>query len=89
MNKVTFIRAPKDLASLLRGLYGRVASRLGLDPSYVSRVARGDRQSELVEGALRREISNILKHVEKQRTHFGQKAPAKKGFKKKARSKPN
>jgi hypothetical protein len=30
------------LPSLCRGLYNRVAQKLGCDPSYVSRVARGE-----------------------------------------------
>ena len=34
--------APTNLASLIRGLYGRVARQLKVDPSYVSRVARGE-----------------------------------------------
>jgi hypothetical protein len=36
----------------LCGLYTRVARRLGLDRSYVSRVARGERKSPQVESAL-------------------------------------
>lgn len=36
----------------LCGLYTRVARRLGLDRSYVSRVARGERKSAQVESAL-------------------------------------
>jgi hypothetical protein len=35
-----------------RGLYARVARRLGVDRSYVSRVARGERRSRRVERAL-------------------------------------
>jgi hypothetical protein len=41
---------PADLAS----------RQLGMDPSYVSRVARGERQSQLVDSALRRELSKII-----------------------------
>jgi transcriptional regulator with XRE-family HTH domain len=48
------------LASLFRGLYNRVARELGVDPSYVSRVARGERRSELVQAALAKEMSKIL-----------------------------
>ena len=48
------------LASLFRGLYNRVARQLGVDPSYVSRVARGERRSELVQAALAKEMSKIL-----------------------------
>ena len=32
---------PPDLATLLKGLYGKVAQVLDVDPLYVSRVARG------------------------------------------------
>jgi hypothetical protein len=52
---------PNNLASLLRGFYGRVADRLRVDPSYVSRVARGERQSEEIEAALLQEMRAIMK----------------------------
>jgi len=45
--------------TLYRGLYARVARRLGVDPSYVSRVARGERRSPEVESALTQEIERI------------------------------
>ena len=44
------------LPSLCRGLYHRVAQKVGCDPSYVSRVARGERTSPAVSEALRAEI---------------------------------
>ena len=44
------------LPSLCRGLYHRVAQKVGCDPSYVSRVARGERTSRAVSEALRAEI---------------------------------
>ena len=34
------------------GIYSRVARRLGVHRSYVSRVARGERKSEEIEAAL-------------------------------------
>ena len=52
--------APTNLASLIRGLYGRVARQLKVDPSYVSRVARGERQSEEIEASLERELRRIM-----------------------------
>ena len=52
--------APTNLASLIRGLYGRVARHLNVDPSYVSRVARGERQSDLIEASLERELKRIM-----------------------------
>lgn len=51
---------PHDLASVIRGMYGRVARKLGLHPSYVSRVARSERRSKTVEDALRRELNQIV-----------------------------
>jgi transcriptional regulator with XRE-family HTH domain len=41
------------------GLYARVAKRLHVNPSYVSRVARGKRQSEDVRKALLSELARI------------------------------
>jgi transcriptional regulator with XRE-family HTH domain len=49
--------------SLFRGIYNRVAKRLGVDPSYVSRVARGERKSALVEKALAEEVRVIREHL--------------------------
>jgi len=51
---------PYNLASLIRGLYGRVARQLKVDPSYVSRVARGERQSDEIESSLERELKRIM-----------------------------
>src|ERR1700680_493322 len=45
--------------TLYRGLCVRVSRKLGVDPSYVSRVARGERQSPEVETALAQEIEEI------------------------------
>jgi len=42
------------LPSLCRGIYNRVAQKVGCDPSYVSRVARGERRSETVVGSFAR-----------------------------------
>jgi hypothetical protein len=55
--------APTNLASLIRGLYGRVARHLKVDPSYVSRVARGERQSHEIEASLERELKRIMAMV--------------------------
>jgi hypothetical protein len=54
-----FGRAKTDvqcLPSMCRGLYHRVAQKVGCDASYVSRVARGERTSRTVSEALRAEI---------------------------------
>jgi transcriptional regulator with XRE-family HTH domain len=45
--------------TLYRGLYVRIARKLGVDASYVSRVARGDRRSPEVESALRQALEEI------------------------------
>ena len=63
----TLTNPPQDLASLVRGMYGRVARKLGVDPSYVSRVARGERQSEAVDAALRRSLSDVVRYSDSQR----------------------
>jgi len=42
------------------GLYARVAKKLQVNPSYVSRVARGKRQSDDVKKALLQELSRII-----------------------------
>jgi transcriptional regulator with XRE-family HTH domain len=55
---------PKNLASFIRGLYARVASRLNVDPSYVSRVARGERTSAEILQALDHEMSHFMQLVE-------------------------
>jgi hypothetical protein len=55
---------PKNLASFIRGLYARVASRLDVDPCYVSRVARGERESEEIIQALGHEMSQFMQLVE-------------------------
>jgi transcriptional regulator with XRE-family HTH domain len=43
----------------LCGLYSRIARRLGVDRSYVSRVARGERHSKEIESALVSEFRRI------------------------------
>jgi hypothetical protein len=58
---------PKNLASLIRGLYGRVARQFNFDPSYVSRVARQERRSVTIEASLKREIRRIIALVEANR----------------------
>jgi hypothetical protein len=79
IKNVTFTRAPYDLASLFRGLYHRVARRLGMDPSYVSRVARRERRSKIIEDELRRELSRIVENISKRRGRGARKAAGKKG----------
>jgi hypothetical protein len=54
------MRSPQ---TLYRGLYVRIARKLGVDPSYVSRVARGARRSEEVENALGQALEEINQQV--------------------------
>lgn len=61
---------PISPVSLFRGLYDRVARRLGVDPSYVSRVARGERKSVAVTKALSEEVQAIRDHLNRQDVHF-------------------
>ena len=55
----TALRIP----GLYRGVYSRVARRVGVDPSYVSRVARGERVSQKIEKALLAELHRVEKAV--------------------------
>jgi transcriptional regulator with XRE-family HTH domain len=50
---------PLAVLSLSRGAYKRVADKLGCDPSYVSRVARGERVSGPVTKALKAEMQQL------------------------------
>jgi transcriptional regulator with XRE-family HTH domain len=61
-------KSPLQVASMMRGLYRRVADKLGVDPSYVSRVARGDRRSPKIEEVLDREVSRILTSISRPKT---------------------
>ncbi len=81
---------PYNLASLIRGLYGRVARQLKVDPSYVSRVARGERQSGKIEASLERELKRILALVRTSRNganHNGTARRARQNAKKHSRAK--
>lgn len=44
----------------LCGLYSRIARQLKVDRSYVSRVARGERRSALVETAIVNEFERVI-----------------------------
>ena len=43
------------------GMYARIAQKLGVDPSFVSRVANGERQSQEVKSALLSALATIRK----------------------------
>jgi hypothetical protein len=52
----------KDIAHLVseyRGIYNRIAIQTGIDPSYVSRIARGERTNVQVEAALMKEVTRL------------------------------
>jgi hypothetical protein len=66
------------LPSLCRGIYNRVAQKLGCDPSYVSRVARGERRSEAISEALRAEIQLTWAKVSEAVAESTDKAPKRK-----------
>ena len=51
---------------LYHGLYSRVARKLGVDRSYVSRVARGERRSDEIEQALSSEFARVVDENERQ-----------------------
>ncbi len=67
VSPTTFKHTRHDLASLIRGLYRRVARRLRVDPSYVSRIARGERHSDTIETELKREMDRIIEEFSRQR----------------------
>jgi hypothetical protein len=78
---------PYNLASLIRGLYGRVARQLKVDPSYVSRVARGERQSGEIEASLERELRRIMALVRTNRGGAGRNGSKRAGAKVKTKKK--
>jgi len=49
-----------EALAVFRGIYKRVAVQLDVDPSYVSRVARGERNAPFISEALRKEIHRVL-----------------------------
>jgi hypothetical protein len=48
-----------DLYKLQRGIYARVARRSGVDPSFVSRVANGERTSAKIRRAVLTELTRV------------------------------
>jgi len=73
-NASTFRGPALPPQTLYRGLYIRIARRLRIDPSYVSRVARGERHSKTVEHAIRQEIDHINKKLNASRLGFSAKS---------------
>jgi transcriptional regulator with XRE-family HTH domain len=54
----------KHYIESLCGAYSRIARRLGVDRTYVSRVAKGERHSPDVEAALAQEFDRTQKKIE-------------------------
>lgn len=67
MARLDSITACSKAVFLFRGLYARVARKLGVDVSYVSRVARRERKSNAVEKALHPEFNRVLAVINKNR----------------------
>jgi hypothetical protein len=59
-DKADSIMPSLEMLAVFRGIFKRVAVELDIDPSYVSRVARGERNAPFVSEALRREIQRAL-----------------------------
>jgi transcriptional regulator with XRE-family HTH domain len=59
-NKLKRIR---NYVESLCGIYSRVARRLGVDRTYVSRVARGERRSNEIEAALIQDFERTEKET--------------------------
>lgn len=49
--------------AMLNGIYKRVAAKAGVHPSFVSRVARGERNSPKVSDAIREELRAIRNYL--------------------------
>ena len=60
-NHIAKLQKLKHYIESLCGLYSRIARRLGVDRTYVSRVAKGERRSPEVEAALIREFDRTQK----------------------------
>ena len=59
-NQTAKIQKLKHYIESLCGIYSRIARRLGVDRTYVSRVAKGERHSPDVEAALIQEFDRSL-----------------------------
>ena len=56
-------RTPGNIISAFAGVYARVASKLKVSPSFVSKVASGSRKSSQIEEALRNELRILKKDL--------------------------
>ena len=55
-NRAAKLQKLKHYVESLCGIYSRIAKRLGVDRTYVSRVAKGERHSPEIEAALIQEF---------------------------------
>ena len=55
-NRAAKLQKLKHYIESLCGIYSRIAKRLGVDRTYVSRVAKGERHSPEIEAALVQEF---------------------------------
>ncbi len=58
-NSETEFGSQRTVSSIQRAPYGRVAKELGVDPSYVNRVAHGKAESKRVRQALEAEFARL------------------------------
>jgi DNA-binding transcriptional regulator YdaS (Cro superfamily) len=63
-NDTAKLQKLKHYIESLCGIYSRIARRLGVDRTYVSRVAKGERRSPEVEAALIREFDRTQEKSE-------------------------
>jgi hypothetical protein len=56
-------RTPGKVISAFAGVYARIASKLKVSPSFVSKVASGSRKSSQIEEALRNELRILKKDL--------------------------
>jgi hypothetical protein len=57
------LRTPGKIISAFAGVYARIASKLKVSPSFVSKVASGSRKSSQIEEALRNELRILKKDL--------------------------
>ena len=62
-NSTAKLQQLKHYIKALCGLYSRIARRLGVDRTYVSRVAKGERRSPDIEAALIQEFDQTKKKI--------------------------
>jgi hypothetical protein len=58
-----------EALGMFRGLQLRVAKKVGVDATFVSRVARGERSSDEVMAALMEELDSIRDYLNRMREH--------------------